>query len=269
MEITKNQVMLGSGIIIFILILLYFKKTDNITGFKNNILTKFIYSNDDDIKNNDINDSQISSVHYETINNEPIANIIRDKGYVTGENTIYYEPEYIRKDTMGENDIGSTEYRFGQFSETKPSKAWVDYNISQFPGYYTSDIKDEKFNLMNFFDSENIYRENPRNTQFYNSKRVPCPSCYIDVNGTNVCNFNSKLQRIPKTLSNVKSYGQTSIQNVVSSDIEMTDNKPFKTYHYNEDKPMNGGLFYNNVTGINGIYDEPNNYTYNNVIKCL
>ena len=47
--------------------------------------------------------------------------------------------EYIRKDTMGENDIDTTEYRFAQFPENKPSKAWVDYNIiTIIPGYYTS-----------------------------------------------------------------------------------------------------------------------------------
>ena len=88
------------------------------------------------IPNYRINDSAISSVNYERINNNPIINIIRDQGKVTGENTTYYKPEYISKDTMNANDIGSTEYRFGQFSEDKPSKAWVDYNISQFPGYY-------------------------------------------------------------------------------------------------------------------------------------
>ena len=31
------------------------------------------------------NDTQISSINYETINDEPIVNIIRDNGYVTGE----------------------------------------------------------------------------------------------------------------------------------------------------------------------------------------
>ena len=56
---------------------------------------------------------------------------------------------------MGENDIGTTEYRFAQFPENKPSKAWVDYNISQFPGYYTSEAKDENFQLMNFLSNDN------------------------------------------------------------------------------------------------------------------
>jgi hypothetical protein len=266
MDITRDKILCALGIIIITYVLwnLYSNGND-ISEFT----FKLIFSNDDDIKNNDINNTQISSINYETINEDPIVNIIRDNGRVTGENTIYYEPEYIRKDTMGENDIGTTEFRFAQFPENKPSKAWVDYNISQFPGFYTSEIKDEQFPLMNFFDSENIYRETPRNTQFYNSKRIPCPSCYIDVNGTNVCNFNSKLQRIPKTLSNVESYGQTSIEEVVSSDIEVTENKQYKTFHYNNDRPMNGGKFYDNVTGANGFNGGPKEYIYDNVIKCL
>ena len=34
----------------------------------------------------------------------------------------------------------------------------------------------------------------------YEVKGKNCPSCYIDVNGTNVCNYNSKLERIPKNI---------------------------------------------------------------------
>ena len=70
-------------------------------------------------------------------------------------------------------------------------------------------------------------------------------------------------------MSNVELYGQTSIEEVVSSDIEVTDNKQYKTFHYNNDRPMNGGKFYNNVIGSNGFNDEPKEYVYDNVIKCL
>ena len=61
------------------------------------------------IKN--ISSSAISSTTYQTIDNKPVVNIIRDNGPVTGENTLYYVPRIIPKDTMNPNDIGATEYR--------------------------------------------------------------------------------------------------------------------------------------------------------------
>ena len=96
------------------------------------------------------NDMAISSVNYKNVGGKPVVNIIRDKGLVTGENTMYYKPQYIPKDTMGKNDLGSTEYRFGQFESNKPSKAWVDYNISQYPGYYKSDFTSNIYDLKQF-----------------------------------------------------------------------------------------------------------------------
>ena len=57
----------------------------------------------------------------------------------------------LEKIQWGKMTLITTEYRFAQFPENKPSKAWVDYNISQFPGYYTSEAKDEKFSINEFF----------------------------------------------------------------------------------------------------------------------
>ena len=221
------------------------------------------------IPNYRINDSAISSVNYETIDNNPIINIIRDQGKVTGENTIYYKPEYIPKDTMNPNDIGSTEYRFGQFSEDKPSKAWVDYNISQFPGYYRNDFGEGKRSLKNFFDSKNRFHSVPDNRKYYEVDTPKCPSCYVDVNGTNVCNYNGKLEKIPTSLYNVGPHGNTSLQKVIYSDIEGVNNNQYKTTHFEGDRPMNGSAFYNNVFGSDGVHDLYKPYVHDDVIKCL
>ena len=231
-----------------------------------------VYSEDRLTRN--INNSAISNVNYQSVGGEPVVNIIRNKGKVTGENNIYYEPQYIPKDTMSANDLGSTEYRFAQFKENIPSKAWVDYNVSQFPGYYRSDFSSNIYDLKHFFDKENIYREVPDNRLYYDSIRPACPSCYTDVNETTVCNFNSKLERIPKSLYNVSPHGKTSLEKITSSEIDTISNDHYLAYNYENDKPMNGSNFYNDVQGV--IHEnevtkplKSSTYTKNDIQKCL
>ena len=220
------------------------------------------------------NDSSISSVNYQSVGGEPVVNIVRNKGKVTGENNIYYKPQYIPKDTMSANDLGSTEYRFTQFSENTPSKAWVDYNISQFPGYYKSDFSSNIYDLKQFFDKENIYREKPDNRLYYDSVKPACPSCYTDVNETTVCDFNSKLERIPKSLYNVSPHGKTSLERIVSREVDSISDDHYLAYNYENDKPMNGSNFYNNVQGV--IYGnetikslKSSLYNKNDIQRCL
>ena len=130
MEFKLNDVLL------FILILaiplyLFNSKNDSKNNSSNSLINKvktffginFVYP-ENELKITDINDSAISSTNYKYINSEPVVNIIRNKGDTTNENKIYYEPQFIPKDTMAKNDIGTTEYRFAQFSEDTPSKAW-------------------------------------------------------------------------------------------------------------------------------------------------
>ena len=99
--------------------------------------------------------------NYQTIDNKPVVNIIRDNGPVTGENTIYYVPEIILKDTMNPNDIGTTEYRAGYLNENVPSSAWVDYNISQFADITEMILEKVKRSLKQFFDSRNHFHQFP------------------------------------------------------------------------------------------------------------
>ena len=218
-----------------------------------------------------INDSAISSVNYKNVGGKPIVNIIRDKGHVTGENSIYYKPQYIPKDTMAKNDIGNTEHRFAQFDSNKPSKAWVDYNISQNPGFYKSDFSSNIYDLKQFFDKENIFREVPDNRLYYDMKKPNCPSCHTDVNGTNVCNFNGKLETVPKSLYNVGPNGQSSIQKVISSEFDTINNDEYIAYNYENDKPMNGSKFYDNVQGINSNNKSiiSSNYEKNDILECI
>jgi len=208
-----------------------------------------------------INDSAISSTKYQTIDNKPVVNIIRDRGPVTGENTIYYVPEVIRKDTMGANDIGTTEYRAGYLGEHVPSSAWVDYNISQFPGYYRSNFGEGKRSLKQFFDSRNRFHSVPSNRKYSEPKTSGCSNCYTDVNGTKVCNYNAKLERIPSTLYNVGPNGESIVQPITHTDIN--------GHHYASDRPMNGSAFYNNVFGIDSVTDLLKPYINDDKTTCL
>ena len=201
---------------------------------------------------------------------------IRGKGFykIVSENKTYYKPQFIPKDTMAENDIGTTEYRFAQFSEDTPSKAWVDYNISQTSDYYKSDFSSNIYDLKQFFDKENIYREKPDNRLYYDSVKPACPSCYTDVNETTVCDFNSKLERIPKSLYNVSPHGKTSLERIVSSEVDTISDDHYLAYNYENDKPMNGSNFYNDVHGV--IYGneiikplKSSLYNKNDIQRCL
>ena len=210
---------------------------------------------------NNINDSAISTTTYQTIDNKPVINIIRDQGHVTGENTIYYVPDIIRRYTMNPNDIGTTEYRAGYLGENIPSSAWVDYNISQFPGYYRSDFGEGKRSLQQFFDSRNRFHSVPNNRKYYEPKKSGCSNCYTDVNGTKVCNYNAKLSRIPDTLYNVGPNGESVIQPILYNDINGA--------HYASDRPMNGSVFYNNVYGTDSVNDSIKPYINDDKTTCL
>lgn len=264
----------GNDILLFVLILivpfyLYFNKDGSLID---RLKIYFgIMENKIDLHNHN-NDMAISSVNYKNVGGKPVVNIIRDKGQVTGENTMYYKPQYIPKDTMGKNDLGTTEYRFAQFESNKPSKAWVDYNISQYPGYYKSDFSSNIYDLKQFFDKKNVYRELSDDRKYYDMKRPNCPSCYTDVNGTNVCNFNNKLEKVPISLYNVGPHGKTSLQNVVSEEINTVNGDSYIAYNYENDKAMNGSNFYGDVKGVMyGGYNKlrSSQYDKNDIQTCL
>ena len=87
-------------------------------------------------------------------------------------------------------------------------------------------------------------------------------------------NFNSKLERIPKSLYNVSPHGKTSLEKITSSEIDTISNDHYLAYNYENDKAMNGANFYNDVQGV--IYNESatnplksSTYTKNDIQKCL
>lgn len=179
----------------------------------------------------------VSETTYKLINNKPVVNIIRNNNeLVTGDNTVYFEPNYILKDNLSANDIDSTEFSYAQLPDDIPDKAWTDYRISQYPSYYSNNINDEKTNLKLFFDKQNKYHDTINENYYYNNlKRMPIPACYIGKNINNVCDFNNRLERIPLNLSNVR---EKEIYNKQTQKEIMKNNKF-----------MNGSLYKGRVMG--------------------
>ncbi len=200
--------------------------------FNNNSISKFYYkfrdNNNNIQKYKTIDGASVSEVTYKMINNKPTINIIRDnEQLVSGDNTVYFEPKYILKDNMGENDINSTEYTSAQIPNNIPDTAWTDYRISQTPSFYSNNINDEKTNLKLFFDDQNKFHNTIEESYYHNNvKRIPIPACYIGKNNVNVCNFNNKLQRIPLNLSNLSYddlYYQQSKDDINDNNIFIND----------------------------------------------
>jgi len=141
-----------------------------------------------------------------------------------------YVPDYYRRDQMEGNSINSSELRPFTREDVESDQSWTDENVSEHPKFYTSDIKDEITNIGAFFDINNQY--NDKSSKDTNS--LVYDSCYLDKDGTEFCEDNTRLQLIPpRTISNPK-------KSKALSDIGL--------YNSNS-KVMNGHKFFENVTG--------------------
>ena len=74
-------------------------------------------------------------------------------------------------------------------------KAWTDENVSKNTKYYTSDIKDEKTDVGQFFNKNKEFVD----ITSHKSKDVIPEKCFLE-NGVLNCQFNNKLQNIPPRL---------------------------------------------------------------------
>ena len=157
-------------------------------------------------------------------------------------------PHYYLKDNLSGSTIGTTEYKFAEVDNTKSSGAWSDQNVSQYPSYYTSQLKDEITNVGAFFDVNNNFVD----TTVPRSDANVDDICYQTKTGEKVCLDNSRLQNIPPSLisdiSNcgfLNSIGLLEFSNKVKEDGE---------------KVSNGGFLYDSVKGskkTNEAYSKP------------
>jgi len=157
-------------------------------------------------------------------------------------------PKYYRKDNMSGNTIGSSEYKFAEVDNLKSSHAWSDKNVSQYPNFYTSQIKNGLTNPGDFFDVNNNFVDTTKPRSTANVGDI----CFMSKEGENVCLDNSRVQNVPPSLisdiSNcgfLNSIGLLEFSNLIYEDKERVNN---------------GGFLYGQVKGSkkhNEVYSEP------------
>lgn len=139
-------------------------------------------------------------------------------------------PKILLKDTLSANTIGTSELSPID-KENEPYKSFTDENVSQYPKYYTSDLKNEITNIGKFFDKKNRYSDttSPTSSAYVND------GCYIDSNNDITCLENTRLQNIPP--KNNDTHNTCDIIKSIGN-YKLSDSK---------DSVMNGLSFYDNV----------------------
>ena len=108
--------------------------------------------------------------------------------------------------------------------------------VSEHPKFYSAEIKDELTNIGAFFDDKNQYSDKTSS----NTNSLTTDSCYIDKNGTEFCEDNTRLQLIPpRTIKNPK-------RSSALTDIGLYNDTSNR-------KVMNGHKFFENVSGKQGF----------------
>ena len=152
-------------------------------------------------------------------------------------------------------------------------KAWTDSNIEKNPKHHTSYLEGEKTNIGDFFDKDNKFIDYKR------SKNILPDRCFIDNNEV-VCEFNNKIENPPPTLIEdkennmvLKSIGDDNDieTNIISSKNIVFGNTNHNVWEYKEEKTINGGKYFGNVTGysdsdgtlrIETIKNDSKNYSF-------
>ena len=201
--------------------------------------------------------------------------IIRDTSDTMGKKRIYL-PDYYRKDRLGENDIGSEELRPFINDAEESEQSWTDENVSSHPKFYTSDIQNELTNVGMFFDKNNQYHDKTSsNTDVLVSDR-----CYKNKTGDVFCEDKTRLQNIPPSLiSDVNRcyvLNNIGIHKDIHSkvgfanefDVEKINGDHVGVWSYSDDRPIHGGVFYNEVNASKKSNEEYGNSLEPIVSSC-
>lgn len=174
------------------------------------------------------------------INSDSI-DIIRDNGKNTDR---FYIPDYFRRNTLPNNDIGSEELRPFINDDKVNENSWTDTNISEHPKYYTNDFKNNLTNPGSFFDKQNKYHD----TTSSNTYVLPSDNCYIDKNGNTFCRDNTRIQNISPKLIN-DSYSSSTLD-IIGSYKSACNKTNADSILFNNVKPSK-------KMGTNESYDSP------------
>jgi len=180
-----------------------------------------------------------------TIPNEDTVNIVRSAKVPLQES---HFPEYYRKDNLSGNTIDTSEYKFAEVDNLKSSHAWSDENVSQYPNYYTSQLKNEVTNVGAFFDINNNFVDTTKPRSNANVGDI----CFVSKEGEKVCLDNQNIHNVPPSIVNntsncgfLNSIGLLEFSNLINEDKERVNN---------------GGYLYGSVKGSkkhNEDYSKP------------
>lgn len=180
----------------------------------------------DNIKN-------VKNTFFGEVNDKPFE-IIRNKN----KDKIYYEKDYLKKDNMTPNPIGSTEFSFVESDEKVP---WTDQNVSQHPKYYRANFVNEKTDVGSFFKNNEFYDK----TSSQSLNNLP-DRCKVK-DGEVYCDFNDRLQNIPPKLIMDGKYNK-----VLNSIGELKTKSENDKISNEKENLINGGKFFNEIYGSNG-----------------
>lgn len=152
-------------------------------------------------------------------NNSDTINITRDNGRDTDR---FYIPDYFRRDTLPNNNIGSEEMRPFINDDNINENSWTDTNVSEHPKYYTNDFENNFTDTGSFFDKKNQFHDTTSSNTFV----LPSDNCYIAKNGETFCRDNTRIQNIspklisdPDSLSTLELIGIYKDSNCATPDI--------------------------------------------------
>ena len=188
-------------------------------------------------------------------------------------NKIFFQPEFAKKDTMDPNPGDYTMQGLAKSPDDEDDKNEMtsDVYLTKYPKYADSNIMNELTNVGYFFD-------NDENNNFINLKDKILPAdCTLTGNELE-CKFNNKLQPIPDKLMKNDSRVLNNIGVLIDDDVLVKSTNDFsyddisgytyKTWHYPDEKPMNGGVEFNDVYASNPMGYNENYMLVENRLNC-
>jgi len=172
-----------------------------------------------------------------------------------------YLPDYYRKDQLSGNTIGTTELNSFTSDLDKADDAWSDDNVSELPGYHTSDVKNGVTNPGSFYNKDNQFHDStsPQTTALVSDR------CFTNKDGSQFCTDNTRLQNIPPSLisdpqncyvlNNIGIHKDkwNTTNHMVSNNVETINGESYISWNYDNDKVMNGSHLMGNVKGSKGV----------------
>lgn len=190
------------------------------------------------------------------VGNNPDVEIIRDSGLEFNNKRNKFNPDNLKKDTV-DPDPGkylNLGLAFGSASETV-IEASNDVYLSKYANFASSNITNELTNTGYLYDDSGQYIN-------IKNKTLPENCKFNDETGLS-CNFNGRLQQIPKSLmgdnkevlnsiGTIK-YDGDFIKSVKGYKVGDVDGYDYKIWNYDNEKPFNGGGLFKNKYG-NEVY---------------